>query len=154
MGNPSSPVERAAKTQPVESTTSNLSPNPQALVNANHAPKKKGKKERSISKIHVGITCKGCGKKDFAGPRHVCLSCPDYDLCDPCWNNSIETPPHSDFHETKMFRRPLRVQDTPKKSQVADTRFPLPNAPPLPLCGLCGSEDPNHSILECRGRPD
>ena len=58
-------VERAAERQPVGSTIPNLAPNLQTLANANHNPKKKREKERSISKIHVGIICNGCGKKDF-----------------------------------------------------------------------------------------
>ena len=38
----------------------------------------------------------------------MCLECPNYDLCDECWENYKETPPHSEEHETRMFLRPLK----------------------------------------------
>ena len=38
-------------------------------------------------KIHQGIYCDGCGMNPIRGPRFKCLDCPDYDICEDCYNN-------------------------------------------------------------------
>jgi len=36
---------------------------------------------------HFGVCCDGCGAYNFTGDRHKCQNCPDYDLCDKCYQN-------------------------------------------------------------------
>ena len=82
----------------------------------------------------------------------MCLRCPNYDLCDTCWDNMMETPPHTDLHETKMFRRPLKAGEAQQIFHAAQVESPT--SPPIPVCDSCGSESPDHTLLECQGRPE
>ena len=40
----------------------------------------------SSSAIHSGIHCDMCKKQNIVGLRYKCVVCPDYDLCEECWN--------------------------------------------------------------------
>ena len=35
---------------------------------------------------HQGIVCDGCDMNPIRGPRFKCLDCPDYDICENCYN--------------------------------------------------------------------
>ena len=37
--------------------------------------------------IHRGIECDGCGMNPIHGQMFKCLECPDYDICEHCYNN-------------------------------------------------------------------
>jgi hypothetical protein len=45
-------------------------------------------------KIHRGITCNKCGKKDFKGKRYKCAQCSNFNLCEKCENNYIHDMKH------------------------------------------------------------
>jgi hypothetical protein len=45
-------------------------------------------------KIHRGITCNKCGKKDFKGKRYKCAKCSNFNLCEKCENNYIHDMKH------------------------------------------------------------
>ena len=40
---------------------------------------------------HVNITCDGCQKKEFNGPRFKCFKCSDYDLCLKCFKTQVKS---------------------------------------------------------------
>jgi len=46
-------------------------------------------RERNKDYIHVGTTCKGCGKKDIAFGIYKCLWCKDFYLCEKCFDMNI-----------------------------------------------------------------
>ena len=39
-------------------------------------------------KVHEGVDCDMCGKKNFEGIRYMCGNCDDYNLCDDCYNKN------------------------------------------------------------------
>lgn len=41
-------------------------------------------KEFKEEEIHKNFICDGCGADPIKGPRHKCVICSDYDLCDKC----------------------------------------------------------------------
>ena len=40
----------------------------------------------SSNAIHSGVHCDMCKKQNIVGIRYKCVVCPDYDLCEECWN--------------------------------------------------------------------
>jgi len=42
--------------------------------------------------IHLDFCCDGCGKKHFTGIRYHCTVCPDYDLCEACFQTRVRYP--------------------------------------------------------------
>ncbi len=36
--------------------------------------------------VHSGVHCDMCKKQNIVGLRYKCVVCPDYDLCEECWN--------------------------------------------------------------------
>lgn len=68
---------------------------------------------------HEGITCDGCKSLEFPGTRWKCQSCPDFDLCGPCY--------HADSHDTQHpFARidvnGMRGVAVPKRSSSVKIR--------------------------------
>eukprot|EP01137_Pigoraptor_chileana_P019746 Opistho-2@81199 len=49
-------------------------------------------------RYHRGVTCDGCAESDFAGVRHRCLACHDYDLCHSCFQAGVTTRSHAESH--------------------------------------------------------
>jgi hypothetical protein len=41
--------------------------------------------------IHFGVVCDGCQQYPLIGIRYKCSDCPDYDLCEPCFNKDVHT---------------------------------------------------------------
>ena len=41
--------------------------------------------------IHQGIECDGCEMNPIHGLRYHCLDCPDYDLCEGCYNKEVHS---------------------------------------------------------------
>lgn len=75
---------------------------------------------------HHGTTCDNCGDRDFAGVRYRCLYCPDYDLCEKCYQRrSAFHPPN---HTFETLARPKGSPDT------AASR-PPPYGQPTPRAG-------------------
>jgi len=57
-------------------------------------------------RIHIGVTCDGCGIQDFAGLRHKCTVCFDYDLCHACKVNQVSSKEHEDSHQMQAIIAP------------------------------------------------
>merc|ERR550514_785495 len=38
--------------------------------------------------VHVDVRCDGCNACPIVGPRHTCQECPDFDLCERCFQRS------------------------------------------------------------------
>jgi hypothetical protein len=60
--------------------------------------------------IHTGIQCDGCGNGDFQGIRWKCMTCPNYDYCDRCYDSN-------EAHKDKHFFARL---DKPEQSYNMD----------------------------------
>jgi len=60
---------------------------------------------------HPGVTCDGCGERNFAGMRHKCMICDDYDLCDLCRENGVITKQHQDVHPMRTIPPPIHEED-------------------------------------------
>ena len=39
--------------------------------------------------VHEGIECDGCEMNPIRGLRFKCLDCPDFDLCEECYNREV-----------------------------------------------------------------
>ena len=39
--------------------------------------------------VHEGIKCDGCEMNPIRGLRFKCLDCPDFDLCEECYNREV-----------------------------------------------------------------
>ncbi|KAL7745389.1 hypothetical protein ACLKA6_015401 [Drosophila palustris] len=48
--------------------------------------------------MHWDVTCDGCEKTNLVYYRYKCLRCDNYDLCSVCYENKVETGPHSMHH--------------------------------------------------------
>ena len=49
------------------------------------------KDEATEDDVHQGITCDGCGMNPIKGLRYKCFDCPDYDLCEGCYNKEVHS---------------------------------------------------------------
>lgn len=54
--------------------------------------------------VHYGVTCDGCGTLGFAGIRHKCMTCPDYDLCATCEASGIHKETGHEFSKMEGSR--------------------------------------------------
>lgn len=48
--------------------------------------------------MHWDVKCDGCEKINLVYYRYKCLRCANYDLCDVCYENKVETGRHSNSH--------------------------------------------------------
>ena len=55
---------------------------------------------------HMGIHCDVCMKGDFKGFRYKCLTCPDYDLCDLCFEKKRSNKNHERSHPMFLLQDP------------------------------------------------
>ena len=39
--------------------------------------------------VHEGVECDGCEMNPIRGLRFKCLDCPDFDLCEECYNKEV-----------------------------------------------------------------
>ncbi|CAH6721482.1 hypothetical protein CLIB1444_06S03202 [[Candida] jaroonii] len=64
----------------------------------------------SVSNIHHAIYCDCCDKGPIRGTRYKCKTCPNYDLCEDCYDNQIFQGSHYGFHspdhEMNVFKKP------------------------------------------------
>ena len=56
--------------------------------------------------VHKGIKCNQCGKKDIIGIRYKCSTCPNYNLCENCEEDST----HDENHIFVKIREPVSVE--------------------------------------------
>eukprot|EP00731_Ephydatia_muelleri_P014626 Em0008g346a len=63
---------------------------------------------------HPGVQCDSCGQKEVTGVRWKCVSCPDYDLCTPCYMAAK----HNLEHEFERLEKDngLRVRVAPRSN--------------------------------------
>jgi len=69
--------------------------------------------------VNEGVTCDGCSAANFAGVRHKCSKCFDYDLCDDCFLNGVSTKTHDPSHPMQTIV-PRSTNDAPSISDYAD----------------------------------
>lgn len=44
--------------------------------------------------VHAGVRCDGCDEHNIAGTRFICQECPNYDLCETCYNIGVHDKTH------------------------------------------------------------
>eukprot|EP00004_Rigifila_ramosa_P004722 TRINITY_DN151_c0_g1_i4.p1 TRINITY_DN151_c0_g1~~TRINITY_DN151_c0_g1_i4.p1 ORF type:complete len:220 (-),score=15.61 TRINITY_DN151_c0_g1_i4:192-824(-) len=89
---------------------------------------------------HVGVTCDGCGKRDFSGGRHKCDVCHDYDLCDDCQATGVATKDHSPDHPTTELQPGMRGTRSSLSYEFGSVRQRMEQELPCPLCGQSFNE--------------
>lgn len=55
---------------------------------------------------HMGVRCDVCAKEDFKGFRYKCLTCPNYDLCDLCFEKKRSNKNHERSHPMFLLQDP------------------------------------------------
>lgn len=70
--------------------------------------------------IHIGFQCDGCQSMPIVGDRHKCEGCPDFDLCDKCFNlNKL-----NNFHfKDHLFTTITGKQENALNSNVKKTEI-------------------------------
>lgn len=64
----------------------------------------------SDANLHLGVTCDGCQKVNFVGIRYKCLQCPDYDLCEACYQCRLKTGKiHNVNHVFRTIEQPENI---------------------------------------------
>jgi len=67
------------------------------------------------NKVHDGIDCDSCGKKDIQDNRYMCGNCDDYNLCSECYAKD-QAKKHNPNHVFILVQKPLQplTTGTPK----------------------------------------
>lgn len=97
--------------------------------------------------------CDVCDKRIF-GKRHKCLSCPDWDACDACFNNNMRHPATHEFAQvgTKSSAAPTSKVVHPNvycdgcQKYIVGVRYKCaaPSCPDFDLCEVCEASIQNH----------
>ncbi|KAJ8488127.1 hypothetical protein ONZ51_g3759 [Trametes cubensis] len=106
--------------------------------------------------VHKDITCDICGTKNFAGVRHKCIQCEDYDLCDAC----ISNPHKRRMHDVAHVFFPIVIPGRKDLYNEARRLLHLGRSPSTKVttrhqgihCDGCGSspvEGVRHKCLDC-----
>ena len=85
-------------------------------------------KEYSEEQIHKNYICDGCGANPIKGPRHKCVICRDFDLCDNC-EATIEHPhPLLKIKNVKQAPRKLIavLDDDAESIEINGQKFEMP----------------------------
>jgi len=61
--------------------------------------------------LHKGIKCNQCGKNNIIGIRYKCSTCPNYNLCESCEEDST----HDEDHIFVKIREPVSAEKTLKE---------------------------------------
>ncbi|TIB30157.1 hypothetical protein E3P86_03551 [Wallemia ichthyophaga] len=116
--------------------------------------------------VQHSASCDMC-KSNIVGTRHKCTICPDYDVCDNCFDRTrLEHPLHefADLTDPKLIRVPEELQTVHPgvvcdgcQNDVVGYRFKCSHAEcfDLDLCGNCESHpiakhDKSHIMLKIR----
>lgn len=60
-------------------------------------------KNQNSNIVHKGVKCNQCGKNDIIGIRYKCSTCPNYNLCENCEEDST----HDEDHILVKIREPV-----------------------------------------------
>ena len=85
-------------------------------------------KEYSEEQIHKNYICDGCGANPIKGPRHKCVICRAFDLCDNC-EATIEHPhPLLKIKNVKQAPRKLIavLDDDAESIEINGQKFEMP----------------------------
>ncbi|XP_030386626.1 E3 ubiquitin-protein ligase KCMF1 [Scaptodrosophila lebanonensis] len=85
--------------------------------------------------MHWNVNCDGCGNTNLVHFRYKCLRCPDYDLCQVCYDNEVESGAHKNTHAFQCLldraARELFFAGEPISNLCADSYT-------CPICGAMG----------------
>ncbi|KAI0673673.1 hypothetical protein C8Q78DRAFT_967789 [Trametes maxima] len=106
--------------------------------------------------VHSGVTCDGCQMRAFAGVRHKCLQCEDFDFCDAC----ISDPQARQKHDSSHCFFPLVIPgDKDAYNEVRSRLQPVSKTPPpvtvrhdsvyCDECRQCPIVGIRHRCLDC-----
>ena len=85
-----------------------------------------------MDSVHQGIVCDQCQVQRIEGPRYKCTQCPDFDLCQACYDSGQ----HNTSHSFWQMDRPDSVPVAATPLHVPDCTYvtPIPKvvSPPTP----------------------
>lgn len=91
--------------------------------------------------IHRGIKCDGCDKVGIEGIRYKCSACPDFDLCEKCFERRSSEPIN---HSAHVF--------VPIESPIPAAQFIVPDPQPvvIPEVEQPKKEEPKPVVVEAK----
>jgi len=73
------------------------------------------------SGVNIGITCDACGNQNFPGHRYFCTECPNFDMCEACYNSNAEPGNHLSTHAMRKISPPQTLTVIPSSSRSSGT---------------------------------
>eukprot|EP01080_Neovahlkampfia_damariscottae_P008775 gene8775-723_t len=108
----------------------------------------KTKKESKNDPIHTNFGCDGCQANPIIGIRFKCVQCPDYDLCQLCYDKKHQL--HSN-HLFKKIEKPeiVTINHQPKKieEEIGESHEGI-------QCDYCGKQNFKGKRYQCTSCSD
>ena len=95
--------------------------------------------------VHTGTSCDSCGTANFRGSRFKCQECPDFDLCQPCYEGGRHDRTHPFFHFAAVGRLPVVMEARSAPSAVPPVPPRAYNHPQSSSVSSSGSSGIQHT---------
>ncbi|KAI0706401.1 hypothetical protein C8Q76DRAFT_818744 [Earliella scabrosa] len=120
------------------------------IVRQANADRRDAVEAHAAAAEHPSVSCDGCNTSPIVGPRHKCLQCNDFDLCDKCNSDIDKRTAHGISHS--LF--PIPTPDDHAAYRAARERLKGPPPPVHPMsCHGCGEKSivgTRHLCVNCQ----